>query len=121
MFLGARRYDESPYLNCIRGSRDKQSHIAQIHSEEDFMIRTIASLLLIVSVSAAAPAYSAAYMKFDGVKGESTQTANTPNQKVKNNNAAKPEPQKTKRASNSSDGAKGGNVEFEWKVEAGEK
>lgn len=90
------------------------------------MIRAVASVLLVVSIAAAAPAYSAAYMKFDGVKGDSSQNPNPPSGNVTSSETPKPAGllvpavQKVREAANT-EGKKKGNVEYEWKVEAGEK
>ena len=91
------------------------------------MIRTVTSVLLLISIAAAAPAYSAAYMKFDGVKGESKGSENpNPLNNVKSNETAQPAGlllpavQKAREADRAQ-GKKKGNVEYEWKIEAGEK
>jgi len=73
------------------------------------MIRIIASVLLVLAVSAPASAASDAFLKFDGVKGET---------KKGQANTSVPAVQKAPEAAK---GKKKGNVEYEWKVEAGEK
>lgn len=87
------------------------------------MIRTITSVLFVITVAVAAPAHSAAYMKFDGVDGDSKSKSTSAPSKLKTSKAPTPGTPALKKIKNEpkgTDGAKGGKVEFEWKVEEGE-
>jgi type VI protein secretion system component Hcp len=73
-------------------------------------VSVAAALALALAVSAA-PAAAAGYIKFDGVDGEAAKSSDKPRLAVLEVQAW---------SWGAKDGAKGGNVEFEWKVEEGE-
>ena len=71
---------------------------------------SIATALALALAVSAAPANAAAYLKFDGIEGQAA-SSDKPRLAVLEVQAW---------AWGAKDGAKGGNVEFEWKVEEGE-
>ncbi|MFO7603172.1 MAG: hypothetical protein R6X06_05070 [Gammaproteobacteria bacterium] len=95
------------------------------------MKRTLSHALIITaSLVLAAPAYSAGYIKLDGVDGESKpKNQSAPARGIKGNETPKPATlllpavQKARegKADNASKAKKKGNVEYNWKVEEGTK
>lgn len=92
------------------------------------MIRTIThSLLVAAGLALAAPAYSAGYIKLGDIKGEATDErhATTPDS-VQSKEPARPglllpAVQKAQEQDQAGTGKKKGNVEYNWKVEEGQK
>jgi hypothetical protein len=84
------------------------------------MNRTITSVLaLTITLAVSSPAFSAGYLKYDGVKGETKQKDSGTPSKVKGKEQDKARA-KTKTPQESK-GKKKGNVEMNWKVEEGRK
>jgi hypothetical protein len=92
------------------------------------MIRTITHTLLVAAgLALAAPAYSAGYLKIGDIKGEATDERHTATPgSVQSNEPAKPglllpAIQKAQEPDRDGKAKKKGNVEYNWKVEEGQK
>ncbi|WP_101758269.1 hypothetical protein [Oceanicoccus sp. KOV_DT_Chl] len=87
---------------------------------------SLKSSLVLLTIIASQSAFSAGYLKFDGIDGESTEKSGAPSQQTPSAVSSAQKPPSALllpavQAAREAARTKGGNAETTWKVEKGEK